>query len=96
MTENQLKRYRTICAEIDDKDTDPGRRAELEAEKAEVERYVDSIDDYDIRRIIILRYIRGKRRKSWQHIAMQMGYCSEHTPRRKLKKFFSMAEMADL
>lgn len=73
------------------------RRAALRAEKAEVERFVDSITDSEIRLIVQLKYIRGKRPPSWQSIASRLGYCSEHTPKRRFKKFLSeVAEKADL
>lgn len=64
------------------------RQAALRALKCEVECFVDSVEDYEIRRIISMRYINGKRQKSWQYIALKLHYRSEHTPVRKLKKFF--------
>ena len=64
------------------------RQAALRAEKLEIEGFVKSIEDYEIRRIISMRYINGKRQKSWQYIALKLHYRSEHTPVRKLKKFF--------
>lgn len=65
------------------------RRAALRAEKAEVERFVDGITDSEIRLIVLHKYIRGRRPPSWQFIAMKLGYCANHTPRRKLKKFLA-------
>lgn len=64
------------------------RLSDLERSRAAVEEFVDGISDSEIRRIISLRYIRGKRRPSWQCIAMRLGYCSENTPKNKLKKIF--------
>lgn len=64
------------------------RQATLRAEKLEIKRFVDSVEDSEIRRIISMRYINGKRQKSWQYIALKLHYRSEHTPVRKLKKFF--------
>lgn len=73
------------------------RKAQLRSRKAEVERFVDSITDSEIRLIVQLKYIRGKRPPSWQAIASRLGYCSEHTPKRRFKKFLSeVAEKADL
>lgn len=73
------------------------RKAQLRSRKAEVERFVDSITDSEIRLIVQLKYIRGKRPPSWQSIASRLGYCSEHTPKRRFKKFLSeVAEKADL
>lgn len=65
------------------------RKAQLRSRKAEVERFVDSITDSEIRLIVQLKYIRGKRPPSWQSIASRLGYCAEHTPKRKLKKFLA-------
>lgn len=64
------------------------RQAALKAHIFTVERFVENVDNSEIKKIIYLRYIKGKRKKSWQYIAMQLGYCSEHTPQRKLNKYF--------
>lgn len=71
------------------------RQAHLRAVKSEIERFVDSIEDNEIRLIVMIKYIRGKKTRSWQHIATRLGYCAEHTPKRKLKKFFQMSEMSE-
>lgn len=60
----------------------------LERSRAEVEEFVKGISDYNIKRIIKYRYMIGKRPMSWQAIAMKLGYSAEHTPKRKLKKYF--------
>lgn len=64
------------------------RLSDLERLRTAVEDFVDGISDSEIRTIVSLRYIRGKRRPSWQCIATRLGYCSEHTPTRKLQKYF--------
>jgi hypothetical protein len=64
------------------------RQAVLRAVKREIEWFVDGIEDVEIRTIIQMRYILGKKKRSWQFIAMQLGYCSENTPKNKLKKYF--------
>ena len=61
----------------------------LEHSREEIEAFVDNINDSEIRQIVQLRYIRGKKKRSWQYIAMKLGYCAEHTPKRKLKKFLN-------
>ena len=61
----------------------------LEHSRAEIEAFVDNINDSEIRQIVQLRYIRGRKKRSWQYIAMKLGYCAEHTPKRKLKKFLN-------
>ena len=65
------------------------RLSVLERTRSEIEAFVDNINDSEIRQIVQLRYIRGKKKRSWQYIAMKLGYCAEHTPKRKLKKFLS-------
>ena len=63
------------------------RKAWLRARKCEVERFVDSIEDSEIRLIVLLKYVKGRRTASWQSIASRLGYCAEHTPKRKLLIF---------
>lgn len=63
------------------------RKAWLRARKGEVERFVDSIEDSEIRLIVLLKYVKGRRTASWQSIASRLGYCAEHTPKRKLLIF---------
>lgn len=63
------------------------RKAWLRARRAEVERFVDSIEDSEMRMIVLMKYIRGRQTASWQSIASKLGYCSEHTPKRKLIMF---------
>jgi len=63
------------------------RKARLRARRAEVERFVDSIEDSEMRMIVLMKYIKGRQTASWQSIASKLGYCSEHTPKRKLIMF---------
>lgn len=71
------------------------QKSDTEAKIKEIESFVNNIQDKKIRKIITLRYMKGKKAPSWLNIAMKLGYRSEHTPQRKSKKFFEMAEMAD-
>ena len=64
------------------------RLSVLERSRTEIEQFVHSIDDYDIKLIIQYRYLRGKRPMSWQAIASRLNYLSEHTPKRKIQKYF--------
>lgn len=66
------------------------RLSVLEHSREEIEEFVHDIDDddYEIKQIIQYRFMRGKKPISWQRIAIKLGYCSEHTPNRKLKKYF--------
>jgi hypothetical protein len=63
------------------------RKAWLRARRGEVERFVDSIEDSEMRMIVLMKYIKGRQTASWQSIASKLGYCSEHTPKRKLIMF---------
>lgn len=63
------------------------RKARLRARRGEVERFVDSIEDSEMRMIVLMKYIKGRQTASWQSIASKLGYCSEHTPKRKLIMF---------
>lgn len=65
------------------------RLSVLERFRKEIEEFVHSISDYDLKLIMQYRFLRGKRPMSWQAIAMKLNYLSEHTPKRKLQKYFS-------
>lgn len=65
------------------------RLSVLECSRQDIEEFVHSINDYDLKLIIQYRFLRGKHPMSWQAIAMKLGYCAEHTPKRKLQKYFS-------
>lgn len=60
------------------------RRARLRASCTAVERFAESIEDDEVRTVVRLRYMAQGRKPSWQDIALKLGYCAEHTPRRKL------------
>ncbi|MBQ4599102.1 MAG: hypothetical protein IJT87_12450 [Ruminiclostridium sp.] len=60
------------------------RQARLRASCAAVERFAESVDDYELRRIIELRFMSQGKKPSWQEIALKLKYRSEHTPYRKL------------
>lgn len=62
------------------------RQARLRASCKLVERFAESIDDPELREIVRLRFM-APRRRSWQEIALALGYRSEHTPRRKLESY---------
>lgn len=64
------------------------RLSELKAQKSEIEEFVRSVKDREIKLILSWRYINGKKSPSWQAIAMRLGYRSEHTPKRKAFKYF--------
>lgn len=90
-----IKQTRRISGASDEDYSLLVRKSDLKAQIQEIEDFVDKISDKEIRTIIMLRFIRGKRPKSWLNIAMKLGYCSEHTPKRKIESFLKMAEMAD-
>ncbi len=64
------------------------RLAELQRRKKEIEEFVDKISDKEIKLIILWRYIKRNKPLSWQAIAMRLGFQAEHTPKRKLQKYF--------
>lgn len=64
------------------------RKLELKTQIKAVDDFVREIEDNEIRTIILMRYVSGKRKMSWQNIALKLGYCAEHTPKRKLQKYF--------
>lgn len=64
------------------------RLSVLENSRKDIEEFIHSVDDYDLKLIMQFRFLRGKRPMSWQAIAMKLGYCSEHTPKRKIQKYF--------
>ena len=74
MTKDLLKRYPYICGELKEMDAKklfPKRREKLQRQKAEIEAFVDSIEDSRERRIVTLRVIEGL---TWQQVVGKMGY----------------------
>lgn len=71
------------------------RLSELKAQKSEIEEFVRCVKDREIKLILSWRYISGRKAPSWQAIAMRLGYQAEHTPKRKLQKYFKMSEKSD-
>lgn len=65
------------------------QEAYLKSEKLIIENFVDDIEDKEVQSIVKWRYIKGRKKPSWQAIAMRLGHCSENTPKNKLKKYFS-------
>lgn len=61
----------------------------LNQRKTDIEEFVHNIVNYDIQLILAYKYLRGNRKPSWQSIATKLGFCSEHTPKRKIIKFFT-------
>ncbi len=92
MTKDLLKRYPYICGELKEleaKNLFSKRRETLERQKAEIEAFVDSIEDSRARRIVTLRAMEGL---TWQQVAGKMGYAiSEQNARqiyrRTVKKY---------
>lgn len=65
---------------------------ELEQERVQIESFLDSVHDSQIRRIIRLKYIEGK---TWQQVAFRIGRQDEGTPRKKIEKFFMDSENSE-
>ena len=53
-------------------------------EKVRLERYIESIDDPDIRQIFALRHVNGLR---WAQIAVDLGYANEDSVRKKHDRY---------
>lgn len=90
MTIERLSNYRIICIRLKSPYLSYSERKRLETEKQVIDDFVKNISDKDavIKQIIEWRYIKGKKEPSWQTIAMRLGYQSEHTPNRKIIKYF--------
>ncbi len=71
------------------------RLEELKKQKSDIWEFVTGIKDREIKLILLWRFISGKKAPSWQAIAMRLGYQAEHTPKRKLQKYFKMSEKPD-
>lgn len=71
------------------------RLSELKSIKSEIEGFVRGVKDREIKLILSWRYISGRKAPSWQAIAMRLGYQAEHTPKRKLQKYFNKSEKSD-
>lgn len=65
----------------------------LEAQKQEIEDFIDNIPDSELRRIFRYRYTDGTVKPSWQWIAFKIGHYDEQYPRRKHNKFLKMTKM---
>ena len=61
----------------------------LQEKLAEMEDWLDSVEDPEMRIILRLRYRNGL---SWQRIAFEIGAYDEQLPRKKEKKFWSRYE----
>ncbi len=84
MTKNLLEQYPHICGELKDleqKNRFPKRREKLQQQKAQIEAFVDAIEDSRVRRIVSLRALEGL---SWQQVAGKMGYAISEQNARKI------------
>ena len=55
-------------------------------------RYINSINDSEMRLILSLRYINGL---SWQQVAFSIGAYNESVPRKKHNKFIKNLELSE-
>ena len=67
------------------------RQNELKRRKRRIEDFIDNIPDSETRRIFRYRYIVGKRRQSWQRIAVKIGHYDESYPRRIHNRYLEKA-----
>ena len=61
-------------------------------QRMEIEEYIASIDDSQIRQVIRLKYVQGY---SWQRVATVLGYRDEGTMRKKLDKYLVLSENSE-
>lgn len=61
------------------------RMSDIKHKISEIENYINSIEDIQIRSIFRMKYINGKTN---QNIAMKLGYRDEGTIRKKIRKYF--------
>ncbi len=96
MTKDLLEQYPDICGELMDLEKSgrfPKRREKLSRQKAQIEAFVDSIEDSRVRRIVTLRAMEGL---TWQQVAGRMGYRVSLSNARRLyseevKKFLEIS-----
>ncbi len=55
-------------------------------------RYINTVEDSEMRMILSLRYINGL---SWQQIAFSIGYQDESVPRKRHNRFLRKIEMTE-
>ena len=67
--------------------------AKLKREKREIEEFILNIDSSLIRTIFEWRYLKGKRRPSWQFIAFKIEKHDEQYPRKKHKEFIEKLKL---
>lgn len=68
------------------------RLARSRAELDELDEYINSVTDAQIRAIMQYKYVMGWR---WLRIARKMGFQTESGPRMKIKRFLGMDEMCE-
>lgn len=74
MTKDLLEQYPDICDELKDLESNglfPQWRQKLTRQKAEIEAFVESIEDSRVRHIVMLRALDGL---TWQQVAGKMGH----------------------
>lgn len=69
---------------IDRKTTLEQLMARAEAELKKITEWIATIEDSDIRGIILMRYVQGK---SWLQAGLKYGYCDGEAVRKKVKRF---------
>lgn len=57
-----------------------------------IENYIESIDDFEIRLIMVSRIIKGN---SWRKVAFDIGRYDESYPRKKFHRFLKLSEKSE-
>lgn len=63
---------------------------ELRNELTNIESFIGSIEDSEMRQIFTLRYLNGL---SWQHVAFKLGETDESYPRQKSRNFLKLPKI---
>lgn len=91
LTEQDLKQYRSIVAEMSELNEPCTHYELLKEKKSQIDDFIDEIKDLNIKRIFKERYINGSRKPSFQSIAFKMGYSDEGTPRKIINKYLKQS-----
>lgn len=68
------------------------RLRECIKQRIRIENYIESIDDFEIRLIMVSRIIKGN---SWRKVAFDIGHYDESYPRKKFNQFFKLSEKSE-
>ena len=68
------------------------RLKECIKQRIKIENYIESIDNFEMRLIMVSRIIKGN---SWKKVAFDIGHYDESYPRKKFNQFFNLSEKSE-